>query len=202
MALRADGGSLERLVRRLIPSCAPELWRAGSLKVPTLAILIGLTACAWAGQAQADLSISHDAFLRGFNSFAQANAKPSRMRPKFTATSSVGLLGTTKIGKFVDDVDGCLLVTGISKGASQTIDTVFAANSACNQPGKLDELLLLARYLVSLSGDAAGRRTGEEMVVQAFKTAEKTHRQQTVAVGSLKFKIGLSSVIGWSMWVE
>lgn len=185
----------------MIPLCSREC-RQGSVRAQTLRLFAVLAACSWAGQAEADLSIHDDAFLRGFNTFAQANAKPARIKPKFTATSSVGLLGTTKIGKFVYELDGCLLVTGISTGASQIIDTVFAANSACSQPGKLDDLVLLARYLASVSTDAGPGRASEEPVLQAFKTAEKTHKQQTVAVGPLKFDIGLSNVIGWAMWVH
>lgn len=184
-----------------MPPRSREL-RQGGVRVRTLRLLAALAACTWAGQARADLAIDHDAFVRGFNSFAQSNAKPAHIRLKFTATSSVGLLGTTKIGKFVYDVDGCLMVTGISRGASQVIDTVFAGNSACTQPAKLDELVLLARYIANVSGDAAARKTGEESVAAAFKIAEKTHKHQTVSVGSLKFQIGLSSVIGWAMWVH
>jgi hypothetical protein len=172
------------------------------MNIRMLRLFTALMACIWAVPAGAGLSLPNDALLRGFNDFAQANGRPARMTLKFTNTSSVGLLGITKVEKFAYDLDGCLLVTAVSQGASQTIDTLFASNSACTLPCKLDDLILLARYLASLSTEAQARRAGEEIVLQAFKAAQKARKRQTVSVGSLRFDIDPSSVLGWAMWVH
>ena len=64
-----------------------------------------------AAPAAADFSTQQDAFVRGFNNFAQAN--PLRLVLKITDTS--------RIGKFVYDLGGCATVTDLSKKTNQII---------------------------------------------------------------------------------
>ncbi len=172
------------------------------MAIRALAACSALAACLWAAPASAGFSIQQDAFLRGFNGFAQASGRPVRMTLKFANSSGTGLLGTSKVGKFVYDLDGCLVVTGLSKGANQVIDTVFAANSGCALPAKLDDLELLARYLASLSGQEPARQAAEDAAAQAFKAAERTHKRQSVTLGTLKLDVEDSDVIGWAIWAR
>lgn len=45
-------------------------------------------------------------------------------------------------------------------------------------------------------------RTAYDAIAQAFKTADKTHKRQTITVGQLKIEIEFSDVIGWVMKVQ
>jgi len=76
--------------------------------------------------AAADFSMQQDAFMRGFNNFAQANGKASRLTLKVTDTS--------KMGKFVYDLRGCATVTGLSKETNEVIDTPLVTATPCTQP--------------------------------------------------------------------
>jgi hypothetical protein len=157
-----------------------------------LAVL--LTAAIGVAPAAADFSMQQDAFVRGFNSFAQANGKPLRLTLKVTDTG--------KMGKFVYDLRGCATVTALSKETNQVIDTLIVTATACTQPGKVDDLVLLAKYLASLALQGPSLRTADDTIAQSFKTADKTRKKQTITVGQLKIEIEFSDVIGWVMRVQ
>jgi hypothetical protein len=144
--------------------------------------------------AAADFSIQQEAFVRGFNSFAQANGKPMRLTLKLTDTS--------KVGKFVYDLHGCATVTGLSKATNQVIDALLVTATPCSLPGKLDDFVLLARYLASLTLQGPSLRTADDAIAQTFKVVDKTHKKQAIAVGQLKIEIEYSDVIGWVMRVQ
>jgi hypothetical protein len=144
--------------------------------------------------AAGDFSMQQDAFARGFNNFAQANGKQLRLTLKVTDTS--------KIGKFVYDLRGCVTVTGLSKGANQVIDTLLVTATACTLPGKVDDFVLLAKYLASLAVQGPSLRTADETIAQTFKIAEKTHKKQAITIGPLKIEVEFSDVIGWVMRVQ
>ena len=144
--------------------------------------------------ATADFSMQQDAFVRGFNTFAQANGKPLRLTLKVTDTS--------RMGKFVYDLRGCVTVTGLSKDTSQVIDTLLVTATACAQPGKVDDFVLLAKYLASLALQGPSLRAADDTIAQTFKIADKTHKKQTIAIGQLKIEIEFSDVIGWVMRVQ
>jgi hypothetical protein len=180
--------------------------RSGSDATPALAdclqmavraawILAALVAAAMGpAPAAADLSIQQDAFVRGFNSFAQANDKPLRLTLKVTDTS--------KMGKFVYDLRGCATVTGLSKDTNQVIDTLVVTATGCTLPGKVDDFVLLAKYLASMALQGPPLRTADDAIAQAFKIADKTHKKQTITAGQLKIEIEFSDVIGWVMRVQ
>jgi hypothetical protein len=147
-----------------------------------------------AAPAAADFSMQQDAFVRGFNNFAQANGKPLRLTLKVTDTS--------KMGKFVYDLRGCATVTGLSKETNQVIDTLLVTATACTQPGKVDDLVLLAKYLASVALQGPSLRAADDTIAQSFKIADKTHKKQTITVGQLKIEIEFSDVIGWVMRVH
>ena len=138
--------------------------------------------------------MQQDAFMRGFNNFAQANGKASRLTLKVTDTS--------KTGKFVYDLRGCATVTGLSKETNEVIDTLLVTATACTQPGKVDDFILLAKYLASLALQGPSLRTAYDAIVQAFKAGDKTHKKQTITVGQLKIEIEFSDAIGWVMRVQ
>jgi hypothetical protein len=144
--------------------------------------------------AAADFSMQQDAFVRGFNNFAQANGKPLRLALKVTDTS--------RMGKFVYDLGGCATVTGLSKETNQVIDTLLVTATGCTLPGKVDDFLLLAKYLASLALQGPSLRTAYDAIAQAFKTADKTQKKRTITVGQLKIEIEFSDVIGWVMRVH
>ena len=147
-----------------------------------------------AAPAAADFSMPQEAFVRGFNNFAQANGKPLRLTLKITDSS--------KMGKFVYDLHGCVTVTGMSKEANQVIDTLLVTATACALPGKADDLVLLAKYLASLALQGPSLRTADDTIAQTFKTADKTHKKQTITIGQLKIDVEFSDVIGWVMRVQ
>jgi hypothetical protein len=157
-----------------------------------LAVLFAITM--GAAPAAGDFSMQQDAFVRGFNNFAQANGKPLRLTLKVTDTS--------KMGKFVYDLRGCVTVTGLSKDANQIIDTLLVTATACTLPGKVDDFVLLAKYLASLALQGPSLRTADDTIVQTFKIADKTHKKQTITVGQLKIEVEFSDVIGWVMRVQ
>jgi len=157
-------------------------------------LVVLLTAAIGAAPAAADFSMRQDAFVRGFNSFAQANGKPLRLTLKVTDTG--------KMGKFVYDLRGCATVTALSKETNQVIDTLFVTATACTQPGKVDDLVLLAKYLASLALQGPSLRTADDTIAQSFKTADRTRKKQTITVGQLKIEIEFSEVIGWVMRVQ
>jgi hypothetical protein len=144
-----------------------------------------------AAPAAADFSMQHDAFVRGFNNFARANGKPLRLTLKVTDTS--------RMGKFVYDLRGCATVTGLSKETNQIIDTLVVTATACTQPGKVDDFVLLAKYLASLTLQGPSLRTADDTIAQSFKIADKTHKKHTITVGQFKIEIEFSDVIGWVM---
>jgi len=144
--------------------------------------------------AAADFSMQQDAFVGGFNNFAQANGKPLRLTLKVTDTS--------RMGKFVYDLRGCATVTGLSKETNQVIDTLVVTATACTQPGKVDAFVLLAKYLASLTLQGQSLRTADDTIAQSFKIADKTHKKQTITVGQFKIEIEFSDVIGWVMRVQ
>ena len=162
--------------------------RAARVWVVLLAVAVGVA------PAAADFSMQQDAFVRGFNNFAQANGKPLRLTLRVTDTS--------KMGKFVYDLRGCATVTGLSKETNQVIDTLLVTATACTQPGKVDDLVLLAKYLASLALQGPFLRTADDAIVQSFKIADKTHKKQTITVGQVKIEIEFSEVIGWVMRVQ
>jgi hypothetical protein len=147
-----------------------------------------------AAPAAANFSMRQDAFVRGFNNFAQANGKSSRLTLKVTDTG--------KMGKFVYDLRGCATVTGLSKDTNQVIDTLLVTATGCTLPGKVDDFVLLVKYLASLALQGPSLRTAYDAIAQAFKTAEKTHKKQTITVEQLKIEIEFSDVIGWVMRVQ
>jgi len=158
-------------------------------------VLAALVAAAMGVEpAAADFSMQQDAFVRGFNTFAQANGKPSRLTLKITDTS--------KVGKFVYDLHGCATVTGLSKDTNQVIDTLLMTATACTLPGKVDDFVLLAKYLASLALQGPSLRTADDTIAQTFKIADKTRKKQTITVGQLKMEIEFSEVIGWVMRVQ
>src|SRR5215471_1382871 len=81
--------------------------------------------------AAADFSMRQDAFVRGFNNFAQANGKASRLTLKVTDTG--------KMGKFIYDLHGCATVSGLSRDTNQVIDTLLVTATTCTLPGKVDD---------------------------------------------------------------
>jgi hypothetical protein len=129
--------------------------------------------------------------VRGFNSFAQANDKPLRLTLKVTDTS--------KMGKFVYGLRGCATVTGLSKDTNQVIDTLVVTATGCTLPGKVDDFVLLAKYLASMALQGPPFRTADDAIAQAFKIADKT---QTITAGQLRIEIEISDVIGWVMKVQ
>jgi hypothetical protein len=145
-----------------------------------------------AAPAAADFSMQQDAFVRGFNNFAQANGKPLRLK----------VTDTSRMGKFVYDLGGCATVTGLSKETNQVIDTLLVTATGCTLPGKVDDFLLLAKYLASLALQGPSLRTAYDAIAQAFKTADKTQKKRTITVGQLKIEIEFSYVIGWVMRVH
>jgi hypothetical protein len=147
-----------------------------------------------AAPAAGDFSMPQDAFVRGFNNFAQANGKPLRLTLKVTDTS--------KIGKFVYDLRGCVTVTAMSKEANQVIDTLLVTATACAQPVKVDDFVLLAKYLASSALQGPSLRAADDTIAQAFKIVDKTHKKQTIAVGQLKIDVEFSELIGWVMRVQ
>jgi hypothetical protein len=158
-------------------------------------VLAVLLAAAMGGApAAANFSMQQDAFVRGFNNFAQANGKPLRLTLKVTDTS--------KMGKFVYDLRGCATVIGLSKDTNQVIDTLLMTATACTQPGKVDDFLLLAKYLASLALQGPSLRLADDTIAQTFKIVDKTHKKQTITVGQLKIEIEFSEVIGWVMRVQ
>lgn len=144
--------------------------------------------------AAADFSMQQDAFVRGFNNFAQANGKSSRLTLK---TTDAG-----KIGKFVYDLHGCATVTGLSKDTNQVIDTLLMTATPCALPAKVDDFVLLAKYLASLALQGPSLRTADDTITQTFKIADRTHKKQTITVAQLKMEIEFSEVIGWVMRVQ
>jgi hypothetical protein len=147
-----------------------------------------------AAPAAGDFSMRQDAFMRGFNNFAQANGKALRLTLKVTDTG--------KIGKFVYDLRGCLTVAGLSKEANQVIDTLVVTATPCTLPGKVEDFVLLAKYLASLEAQGPSLRTADETIAQTFKLADKTHKKQTITVGQLKIEVEFSDIIGWVMRVQ
>jgi hypothetical protein len=147
-----------------------------------------------AAPAAADFSMQQDAFVRGFNSFAQANGKPLRLALRVTDTS--------RIGKFVYDLGGCATVTGLSKKTNEVIDILLVTATGCTLPGKVDVFVLLAKYLASLALQGPTLRTAYDAIARAFKTADKIHKKQTITVGQLKIEVEFSDVIGWVMRVR
>jgi hypothetical protein len=103
------------------------------------------------------------------------------------------------MGKFVYDLPGCATVTGLSKDTNQVIDTLLVTATAGTQPGKVDDLVLLAKYLASPALQGPALRTADDTIVQSFKIADKTHKNQTITIGQLKIEIEFSDVIGWVM---
>jgi hypothetical protein len=144
--------------------------------------------------AAGDFSMPQEAFVRGFNNFAQANGKPLRLTLKVTDSS--------KMGKFVYDLRGCVTVTGMSKEANQVIDSLLVTATACALPGKVDDFVLLAKYLASLALQGPSLRTADDTIAQTFKIADKTHKKQTITIGQLKIDVEFSDVIGWVMRVQ
>ena len=157
-----------------------------------LAVLF--TTAMGAAPAAADFSMPQDAFVRGFNNFAQANGKPLRLTLKVTDTN--------KMGKFVYDLRGCATVTGLSKEANQVIDTLLVTATGCTQPGKVEDFVLLAKYLASLALQGPSLRAADYTIAQTFKIADRTHKKQTITVGQLKIEVEFSDVIGWVMRVQ
>src|SRR5215472_18975365 len=153
-----------------------------------------LVAAMGAAPAAADFSMQQDAFVRGFNNFAQANGKASRLTLKVTDTG--------KMGKFIYDLHGCATVSGLSRDANQVIDTLLVTATTCTLPGKVDDFFLLAKYLARFALQGPSLRAADGAIAQAFKTVDKTHKKQTIIVGPLKIAIEFSDVIGWVMRVQ
>jgi hypothetical protein len=180
----------ERLGRRptnIVARCCEA-----AMTVRAAWVLAALVAAAT--PAAAEFSMQQDAFVRGFNNFAQANGKSSRLTLKITDTG--------KVGKFVYDLHGCAIVTGLSKDTNQVIDTLLMTATPCTLPARVDDFVLLAKYLASLALQGSSLRTADDTITQTFKIADKTRKRQTITVGQLKMEIEFSEVIGWVMRVQ
>ena len=153
-----------------------------------------LVAAMGAAPAAADFSMQQDAFVRGFNNFAQANGKASRLTLKVTDTG--------KMGKFIYDLHGCATVSGLSRDTNQVIDTLLVTATTCTLPGKVDDFLLLAKYLARLA--LQGHPCAQLMTPSRrhSKPSTRPHKKQTIVVGPLKIAIEFSDVIGWVMRVQ